>query len=225
MLFGPPKGPPKDFKAIHSQAIGAVQAGLSKGLDRLEVEFPPLASLNKMGDGSAKNRGLMLKSNCDFVKKLAGSLALTRKVWLIACDASGLQELQRLSVTALPGRIEVSSLRDADVCRGDVAVVLAPADVEQWKQAKRLSTEAGAKVVICNGLFNAGYSTFETAYYFKPISSWGYLLRQYPQDWTAYVAGSNAVASCKVEVLQQGSIKRPNLAKVAMLLQSEYNKA
>ena len=34
---------------------------------------------------------------------------------------------------------------------------------------------------------------FEPVYYFKPISGWGSVVRQYPGKFTAYLTGSNKV--------------------------------
>lgn len=48
-------------------------------------------------------------------------------------------------------------------------------------------------VVIVNGVFVNGYVPFEPVYYFKPISGWGSVVRQYPGPFTAYLADSNKV--------------------------------
>lgn len=50
-----------------------------------------------------------------------------------------------------------------------------------------------ATVVIVNGVFVNGYVPFEPVYFFKPISGWGSVVRQYPSDFTAYLADSNKV--------------------------------
>ena len=50
-----------------------------------------------------------------------------------------------------------------------------------------------ATVVIVNGVFVNGYMPFEPVYYFKPISGWGSVVRQYPGKFTAYLTGSNKV--------------------------------
>lgn len=50
-----------------------------------------------------------------------------------------------------------------------------------------------ATVVIVNGVFVNGFMPFEPVYYFKPISGWGSVVRQYPGPFTAYLAGSNKV--------------------------------
>lgn len=50
-----------------------------------------------------------------------------------------------------------------------------------------------ATVVIVNGVFVNGYVPFEPVYYFKPISGWGSVVRQYPGPFTAYLADSNKV--------------------------------
>lgn len=53
-----------------------------------------------------------------------------------------------------------------------------------------------AAVVIVNGVFCNGLLPFEPVYYFKPISGWGSVVRQYPGPFAAYLAGSNAEVRC-----------------------------
>lgn len=67
------------------------------------------------------------------------------------------------------------------------------ADQSQWKLAKTMAETA--PVVIVNGVFVNGYMPFEPVYYFKPISGWGSVVRQYPGPFTAYLANSNKVVS------------------------------
>lgn len=52
-----------------------------------------------------------------------------------------------------------------------------------------------ATVVIVNGVFANGLMPFEPVFYFKPISGWGSVVRQYPGPFTAYLTGSNKVVS------------------------------
>lgn len=59
-----------------------------------------------------------------------------------------------------------------------------------------------ATVVIVNGVFVNGFVPFEPVYYFKNISGWGSVVRQYPGDFTAYLAGSNEVVG---QVLYHGN--------------------
>lgn len=65
------------------------------------------------------------------------------------------------------------------------------ADQGQWKLAKKMAETT--TVVIVNGVFVNGYVPFEPVYYFKPISGWGSVVRQYPGPFTAYLANSNKV--------------------------------
>lgn len=48
-------------------------------------------------------------------------------------------------------------------------------------------------MVIVNGVFVNGYMPFEPVYYFKPISGWGSVVRQYPGPFTTYLSPSNKV--------------------------------
>lgn len=67
----------------------------------------------------------------------------------------------------------------------------AQADQSQWVLARKMSETA--TVVIVNGVFINGFVPFEPVYYFKNISGWGSVVRQYPGDFTAYLAGTNEV--------------------------------
>lgn len=69
--------------------------------------------------------------------------------------------------------------------------IVSQADQGQWKLAKNMAETT--TVVIVNGVFVNGYVPFEPVYYFKPISGWGSVVRQYPGPFTAYLANSNKV--------------------------------
>lgn len=67
-----------------------------------------------------------------------------------------------------------------------------------------------ATVVIVNGVFANGFVPFEPVYYFKPVSGWGSVVRQYPGPFTAYLAGSNKVVRLPVGMLCMLVLLRSN---------------
>lgn len=70
------------------------------------------------------------------------------------------------------------------------------ADIGQWRAAKLMSQTS--TVVVVNGVFVNGFIPFEPVYFFKPISGWGSLVRQYPGNFVAYCAGTNEVVSASL---------------------------
>ncbi|CAM9437840.1 unnamed protein product [Laminaria digitata] len=183
----------------------------------MEVEFPPLASLNKINDGSAKNRRLARANTLNFVKKLVGAVGRGKKVYIVCCDPSARVDL---------GQVSGADVRDLNaknlppVKAGDVQVIVTPADQSQWKLAKKMAETA--TVVIVNGVFVNGYMPFEPVYYFKPISGWGSVVRQYPGKFTAYLTGSNKVVPCEAGLATQGEIRRPDLRSAANALSAAF---
>lgn len=90
------------------------------------MQFPPLASLNKINDGSAKNRRLARDNTLGFAKKLVGALGRGgKKVYVVCCEpgaagafgegVGGAADVRSLSAKNLP-----------PVKPGDVQVVVTP---------------------------------------------------------------------------------------------------
>ncbi|CAM9309029.1 unnamed protein product [Scytosiphon promiscuus] len=218
---GVKKGPPANYEAIASQAIAAVQAGLKGGERAMEVEFPPLASLNKINDGSAKNRQLARDNTLAFAKKLVGAIGKgSKKVYLVCCQPGAMNALGKGSIggAADVRNLEAKNLPPAT--SADVVVLVTPADQSQWKLARTMAETA--TVIIVNGVFVNGYVPFEPVYFFKPISGWGSVVRQYPSDFTAYLADSNKVVPCKTGLMKQGDIRRPDLRSAANALSAAF---
>ncbi|CAM9698182.1 unnamed protein product [Discosporangium mesarthrocarpum] len=215
---GPKKGAPKNYDEISVQAIAAVQAGLRSGVQAMEVEFPPLGSLNKINDGSAKNRDLAQANTVAFTKKLIGGMGWGKKVWVVCCQPGVKSALTKSGAADVR---ELSSKNLPQAKKGDVQVVVTPADQGQWRIAAEMSKTA--TVVIVNGVFMNGFIPFEPVYYFKPISGWGSLVRQYPSPFTAYLAGTNEVVPCSPDLLRAGDVRRPNLANVSAALSKAFN--
>eukprot|EP00611_Tribonema_gayanum_P003250 TRINITY_DN12526_c0_g1_i1.p1 TRINITY_DN12526_c0_g1~~TRINITY_DN12526_c0_g1_i1.p1 ORF type:complete len:189 (+),score=53.80 TRINITY_DN12526_c0_g1_i1:514-1080(+) len=179
-----------------------------------------------MGDGSAKNRKLTLESNSAFVTKLVASLSksVKGKVWVMCCEPG---TRQYLATSIKGGKAELIDMPSTaknfpPAAAGDVHVIVTPGDISQWRLARDMGKVA--PVVVCNGLFANGYEAFTPVYYFKPISGWGFLLKSYPADWTVFLAGTEEVLPCQVDMMGAGELLRPNLGKVSSLLQSEWGK-
>ncbi|CAN0184305.1 unnamed protein product [Pylaiella littoralis] len=216
---GAKKGPPANYDAIASQAIAAVQAGLKSGERAMEVEFPPLASLNKINDGSAKNRRLARDNTLAFAKKLVGAVGRGKKVYVVCCQPGAVDDFGKGAGGAADVRaLNAKNLPPAK--SGDVIVVVTPADQSQWKLARTMAETA--TVVIVNGVFVNGYMPFEPVYYFKPISGWGSVVRQYPGPFTTYLSPSNKVVPCKAGLVKQGEIRRPDLRSAANALSAAF---
>lgn len=215
---GVKKGPPANYDAIASQAIAAVQAGLKAGERAMEIEFPPLTSLNKMNDGSAKNNQLAQANNIAVTKKLIAGMGWGKKVYVVCCDPGTKAALGKAPSGADVRLMDAKNLPPAKV--GDVQVVITPADQGQWVLARKMSETAA--VVIVNGVFVNGFLPFEPVYYFKNISGWGSVVRQYPGKFTAYLAGSNQVVPCEAGLVTQGQIRRPDLRSAANALSAAF---
>lgn len=86
---------PKSPAARDSQAIGSIKAALASprnpSFPLLEAEFPVLAALNKMGDGSLRSAKEAETANLQFALKLAKSIAIPfvgPKVYIVTSSAA-----------------------------------------------------------------------------------------------------------------------------------------
>ena len=141
-----PVGLPSSFEALHAAAIEGVLAAVAADVPICEVDYPPIASVNARGDGSAKSEARVAAANGDFVGKLKKALRQSAaNVVIVGCGGT--------SRAVLGG--DAVSLRDGKVATAgcDVAIVVAPADIEQWESAACLSAD---HVVIVNGVTRPG---------------------------------------------------------------------
>lgn len=198
MIFGGSSAPkiPSSTKERDSRAISSIQRALSspkkKSCPLIECEFPPLGSLNKLGDGSLRSALEVDKANLDFAKKLIQSLSppiIGPKVCLLASSAAPSSFLQK--ATKL-GASSCVSLRDGmpDVTKDTICVLLAPSTRSDYETAKSLASQNGNKVVIVNGFAKDQFSVpgeATMAYFLKPLTYnsqvAGYLIREWPSDW------------------------------------------
>uniref|UniRef100_A0A7S1GVZ0 DUF1995 domain-containing protein n=2 Tax=Hemiselmis andersenii TaxID=464988 RepID=A0A7S1GVZ0_HEMAN len=184
----------------------------------MEVEFPPIPSLNKLSDGSASSQRMVRNANVDFVLKVAEALSGSGwGVWILCGDSSTREEVVKRS---LPPNTQVALLRDGPPPSGpsDVLLVHPPADISQWDYSASLS--ASSPVVALNGQQHNGHSSFEMAYYLKPMTfnsrTCGYLIRSLPGAWTVYDS-QGADMGVDVGFVQTASGFRPDLQAISRL--------
>jgi hypothetical protein len=169
----PPAGSPSSFEDIYKAAIDGVVAAL--GAERtVEVDFPPIASLNARGDGSAQSQRLVDDANAAFVARLRAHLEQSGKqVAVVGCNGGG---VHALGSGALSLRNAGALLLGGDC---DVAICVSPMLPEHWSAASALGA---ASVVIVNGLLTQGQ--YPHAYYYRPLTAYstqtGGVVRRYP---------------------------------------------
>ena len=208
-----PPALPRSYDEMHELAVDGVLSAVSSSNARVEVEFPPIASVNARGDGSAKSDAVIAAANAEFVEKLTARLAADgRSTTVIGCGAS--------TRRALSGAV---SLRDAPRVVGadDVAVVVAPADIEQWEAAAALDC---ACVVVVNGLINNGLHPH--AFYYKALTAFssqtGACVRCFPGAYAIYDVGGEHISQLAVPLARQGRRALPDTKEAQMWLQSQF---
>jgi Domain of unknown function (DUF1995) len=190
----------------NDQAITAVKAALASprtpSCAFIECEFPPLAALNKLGDGSLQSANQVDQANLEFAVKLLRSISpvpmlLGPGTWLIISSAASSSFFEKAQ-KAYSGNGKVHSLKNGlpNVRARDVCVFVSPSVSKDYEAAKRLVVN-GNKVVVVNGFAKDQKSVpadATMAYFLKPLTYnsqvSGYLLRAYPGKWTTVDAFS-----------------------------------
>eukprot|EP00804_Cyclotella_cryptica_P018937 CCRYP_006443-RA/>CCRYP_006443-RA protein AED:0.40 eAED:0.40 QI:133/1/1/1/1/1/2/344/285 len=199
----PPKGIPPTPTARDQQAISSLKSALS--LPRptlLECEFPPLSSLNKLGDGSLRSSLQVEDANVAFVAKLAKELASPFGPMVVVYVSSSASNSLVAKVRAKVKK-NVYSLKEegmqGNVKNDRVCILMTPSSPKDYRIARELA-ESGCKTVIVNGLFKDPKSIppyAKMAYYLKPLTYnsqiAGYLIRTYPQPWKVVDVVTNKV--------------------------------
>lgn len=176
---------PESLETSVSQAVDAVQAALSNGVSRVQVELV-FQELKPMGVAYQ-----FLKESPDLGENVkvffsdAGAAALARRDWEdIAYTLKGIEEL-------------LEPVQPED----EAFVLVAPTSVEV-AQAEKVATEAGDRpYILLNpklqdvSVVGIGYAgrqlrerflnTIETAYYLCPLNA-GLVYRAYPGEWQIY---------------------------------------
>lgn len=138
-----------------NQAIQAVKAALSKpkspSYRLVECEFPPLAALNKLGDGSLQSALKVDEANLAFASKLANGVSplplLGPKAWLVLSSSATSSFAQKAVKTY--GRVHSLKNGLPNCGKNDVCVLVAPSG-RDYSMAQQLA-RSGSAVVLVNG--------------------------------------------------------------------------
>lgn len=147
------------------QAISGIKSALSLPKPTLiECEFPPLADLNKLGDGSLRSSMQAEDANVAFVSKLVREIStpvIGPKVNVLVSSSASNSFLGKVKSKVKNG---VYSLKDdaavKELGKNDVCVVLTPSSTKDYRVAKELA-EDGFKTVIVNGLFKVSCNLYQ----------------------------------------------------------------
>ena len=182
-------GLPRSYDEIASGAIAGVRAALDSGVTSMEVQYPPVASANARGDGSAKSERLVAEANAKFALKLSSKLG--RKAVIVAGSGDAARALGTDAI----------SLRDA-AGGFDVAICVAPCTDEQWDAALGLESKA---IVVVNGLLQNG--RLPHAYYYQPMTAFsqqtGGVVRCYPGPYECF-SSDGTRADLEIPLARQG---------------------
>ena len=182
-------GLPRSYDEIASGAIAGVSAAIESRMTEMEVQYPPVASANARGDGSAKSERLVAEANAKFALKLCSRLG--RKAVIVACSGDAARALGKNAVTLRDG---------ADGY--DVAICVAPCTDEQWEAAIGLESKA---VVVVNGLLQNG--RLPHAYYYQPMTAFsqqtGGVVRCYPGPYECFNSNGKRV-DLEIPLARQG---------------------
>ena len=138
-----------------NQAIQAVKAAIAKpnnsNFRLLECEFPALASLNKLGDGSLQSSNAVDDSNLATAVKLCNALSVP-VFGPTACLLTSASATGRLLQRARKAYRTVHSLRDGvpDTSKNNNLFVLVAPSGRDYAVAQQLAAD-GATVVLVNG--------------------------------------------------------------------------
>lgn len=187
---------PQSLSNRDNQAIQACRSALASprvpSCRLIECEFPPLGSLNKLGDGSLQSAQQVDRANLEFCLKLVKSLTPLLpgpKVWLVTSSAAS-PTLRDGAEKKLPGRTHYLRQGLPPVKGKDICVLCSPSSSSDYSYAQQL-VDNGVAVVLVNGLAKTPKSIDERAtmaYFLKPLTYnsmvAGYLVRAYPRPWT-----------------------------------------
>jgi hypothetical protein len=245
---------PSSIDNRDKQAIDSTKKAIDKpsntNFPLIELEFPPLQSLNKLGDGSLRSTIEVDDANLKFVSKLLKSISLDvlnpfkssiKKVTLVISSSSTNSFRTKAQKIATKG-IDVidSSAVVQEENTGMVYIFISPSSRGDYMMAQQLATANNANickssVVIVNGFAKGPNSISGLAtmsYYLKPLTYnsqiAGYLIRSYPSLWTV-LDSSSGVKAAKVlttytdkDILVQGT-NTPDLRASGKLVQKSVD--
>lgn len=206
-------GLPADYESMYRAAALGVRSAVDDGVAVVEVDFPPLASVNALNDGSAKSERLVHEANARAAAALRAALGGMRVV-CVGCSG-GARSALRDKCGAAQG------LRDA-MPADAIAICVQPTSEEQWAAVADLGARG---VVVLNGLLNNGW--YPHAFYYKPMSAFstvtGGVVRRYPGPYTCYAVDGQKV-DLEVGLTTQGRRALPDTKTAQMTLQNMYGR-
>ena len=209
----PLPGLPTQYDEIYESAAQGIKAAVADGISVVEVDFPPIANVNRLSDGSAKSEKIVHEANAAAAAALKRSLeGEDMRVAFIGCSGGS-----RSALKSACG--EASSLRDGAPA-DSIALVVQPTAEEQWEAAETLQCRC---VVVLNGLLSNGM--YSHAYYYKPLTAFstvtGGVVRRYPGPYTCYSIDGKPV-DLEVGLTTQGRRALPDTKVAQMKLQNEF---
>jgi hypothetical protein len=235
----------RDKQAIDSTKK-AIERPRNTNFPLIELEFPPLQSLNKLGDGSLRSAIEVDDANLKFVSKLIKSISFDvlnpfsaiKKVTLVISSSS--TNSFRTKAQKIAGKgidvIDSSQVSDDNGNGGMVYIFISPSSRGDYMMAQQLAkTNICKGVVIVNGFAKApnsisGLATM--AYYLKPLTYnsqiAGYLIRSYPSLWTVLDSSGSApkvlTTYTDTDILVQGT-NTPDLRSSGKLVQKSVDES
>lgn len=225
------------LKYRNQQVIKAARSALASprtpSFKLIECEFPAVAALNKLGDGSLRSANEVDDANLATAKAIVQSISsvipgLGPAVWLLTSTAAGPAFIKKAteSTTKVPSYVHnlkegLPAIKSRDVC-----VLVAPCNSQDYAAAQRLAINGNA-VILVNGFAKdlqsvPGAATM--AYFLKPLTYnsqiAGYLIRCYPGPWTVVDAATGSTLStCLDETILVAGTNTPDLRAAVKLVQ------
>lgn len=225
-------------------AIASIRASISKprvpSFPLIECEFPSLASLNKLGDGSLRSSLEAEEANIAFVVKLVRGLSspiplLGPRMCVVTSTSISLTEKIRKRVGGAASVLKMSDISNKNgrggKKKGNICYIfITPSSKSEYRSAID-QAEAGYPTILVNGSFKdlktiPGSATM--AYFNKPLTYnsavAGYLIRSYPGLWTVLDAHTKAVLGSFTdeEILVEGT-NTPDLRESGRMVQKSVD--
>jgi hypothetical protein len=229
---------------IAKQASTAVGKAVAAGIQRMEVNFPPVPNLDEVRFGTPLNkkfgtnvvaktirfpggykpgselsRQLVAYSNMHWAKQIApalgGGVLGGNAVTVLTAEPVDFALVQNSGV----GRIGPLNARASNGISNKAVILINPGGEEQWERMRSVHG-SNDPLLILNNSYSTTYDLgnkrgYEEAYYLKRISK-GWVFRAYPGDWKAYLEKPDGT----VELLKSYKTK-PSLKEVATLVREE----
>eukprot|EP00522_Entomoneis_paludosa_P014548 CAMPEP_0172442206 /NCGR_PEP_ID=MMETSP1065-20121228/2672_1 /TAXON_ID=265537 /ORGANISM="Amphiprora paludosa, Strain CCMP125" /LENGTH=263 /DNA_ID=CAMNT_0013191973 /DNA_START=10 /DNA_END=801 /DNA_ORIENTATION=+ len=202
---------------IAKQARTAVSKAIASGKTKIEVNFPPVPNVEEarfgtplnqqfgtsvvarqLGvpggyrPGSSVSRQLIGFSNVYWAKELAPSVGgMGKRVSVLSAEQVAYKEIKNTGVDFLGGLGSGGQRDGASVQDGDAIIAVNPGGEETWDRIYSTYGSPSAPMVVLNNAYSTTYGLgnkrgYEEAYFLKRISK-GWIFRQYPGNWEAYL--------------------------------------